>query len=158
MFLEYFDQHDYIREGVEVSALIEGIKKKHSEIIEALKEVEELGIVTKKGHAKLISLTVDLLNHIWCEDKWLYPILRKASGYNKKRKEELFFYINGLMTTREEILFFMLKYSQRVKDSNFQREYERLFGALSKRIDYEENILYGEFEGSNKLFFYFPDV
>ena len=151
MFLEYSEQHDCSREGVKVSALIERFKNEHFGIIEALKEVEELGIITKDGHAKLISLTVDLLNHIWCEDNWFYPILRKASGHNKKLKEELFFFINGLGTIHEKIFFFMDKYSQRVKGSNFQREYESLFGALRKRIDYEENILYGEFEGLNKL-------
>ncbi len=151
MFLECLEQHDCSLEDVKVSALIEGFKKEHSEIIEALKEVEELGIITKEGHSKLISLTVDLLNHIWCEDKWLYPIRRKTSGHNKKLKEELFFSINGLGAIQEEILFFMLKYSQRVKDSNLQREYESLSGVLSKRIDYEENILFDEFEGLNKL-------
>ena len=39
-----------------MSALIEGFKRDHSEIIEALKKVEELGILTKEGQAKLISV------------------------------------------------------------------------------------------------------
>ncbi len=133
------------------SALIEEFQKEHSVIIEGLKEVDELGIRTKEGHAKLMFLTVDLLKHLWHEDEWLYPVLRKASEHNKKLKEILSFFINGLGDIHEEMLRFIIKYSQGAIDSNFQREYERLFGALSKRIEYEENILYVEYEELNKL-------
>ncbi len=49
------------------------------------------------------------------------------------------------------MLKFFTKYSKGVIDSNFQREYERLFDALSKRIQYEELILYDEYEELNKL-------
>ncbi len=34
-------------------------------------------------------LTVDLAKHLWHEDEWLYPVLRKASEHNKKLKEIL---------------------------------------------------------------------
>jgi len=132
-----------------MSALIEEFKKEHSGIIEALKEVEELGILTKEGHDKLMFVSVDLLKHLWSEDEWLYPVLRKASEHNKKLKEILSFFVNGLGGIHDEMLNFFLKYSNGVKDSNFQREYERLFGALSKRIEYEENILFGEYNTMN---------
>ncbi len=129
-----------------MSVLIEKFKKEHSEIIEALKEVEELGIHTKEGHAKLMSLTVTLLKHLRNEDKLFYPVLRKASEHNKKLKEILSLFVNGLGATYVEMLNFMAKYYKGVViDINFQRDYERLFGALSKRIEYEENILYDEY-------------
>ncbi len=134
-----------------MSAMIEEYKKEHSEIIKALKEVDELGILTKEGHAKLMFLTVDLLIHLWQEDEWLYPVLRKESKHNKKLKEILSSFINGLGNIHEEMLNFIKKYSQGVIDSNFQREYERLFGALSIRIEYEENILLDEYDELNKL-------
>ncbi len=51
-----------------MSALIEEYKKEHSKIIEALKEVDELGILTKEGHAKLMFLSVDFVKHLWHED------------------------------------------------------------------------------------------
>jgi hypothetical protein len=129
-----------------MSVLIEKFKKEHSEIIEALKEVEELGIHTKEGHAKLMSLIMALLKHLWNEDKQLYPVLKKASEHNKKLKEILSLFVNGLGATYVEMLNFMAKYYKGVViDINFQRDYERLFGALSKRIEYEENILYDEY-------------
>jgi len=129
-----------------MSVPIEKFKKEHSNIIEALKEVEELGIHTKEGHAKLMSLTVNLLKHLRNEDKQLYPVLRKASEHNKKLKEILSHFVNGLGAIYVEMLGFMVKYSKGVViEINFQRDYERLFGALSKRIEYEENILYDEY-------------
>ncbi len=134
-----------------MSALIEEFKKEHSEIIEAFKEVEELGILTKEGQTKFMFLSVDLLDHLWNEDEQLYPVLREAAEHNKKLKEILSFFINGLGAIHEEMLHFIMQYYQGPIDSNFQREYERLFDALIKRIGYEENILYGEYEELNKL-------
>jgi len=131
-----------------MSALIEGFKREHSEIIEALKEVKELGVHTEEGQAKLMSEIVDLLKHLWSEDQWLYPVLLKASRHNKRLEEILSVFTNGLGGLHEEMQDFITKYSGGVKDNNFQREYERLLGALSKRIEYEEEILYGEY---NKL-------
>ena len=129
-----------------MSVLIEKFKKEHSNIIKALKKVEESGIHTKEGHTKLMFLLPNLLNHLWDEDEQLYPVLRKASENNKKLKEILSLFVNGLETIHEEMLTLITKYAKGVvKDSNFQREYERLFDALSKRIQYEEEILYDEY-------------
>ncbi len=65
-----------------MSALIEEFKKEHIEFVEALKEVEELGILTKEGQAKLMYLKVRLLEHLRKEDEEFYPVLRKAAGHN----------------------------------------------------------------------------
>ena len=133
-----------------MSALIEEFKKEYSEIIEAFKEVKELGVLTKEGHSKLMYLLSDLLKHLWHEDERLYPVLRKASEHNKTLKEILSFLINGLGVIHEEVLIFMTEYYKGDLNSNFHREYERLLNALSKRIKYEENILFSEYEKSNK--------
>jgi hypothetical protein len=129
-----------------MSALIEGFKKEHSEIIEELKKVKELGVLTEDGQAKLMPEIVDLLKHLWSEDQWFYPVLLKASKHNKKLEEILSVFTNGLGDLHDEIQYFITIYSKGVKDNNFQRDYERLFDALSKRIEYEENILFSEYE------------
>ena len=133
-----------------MSALIDDFKTEHSNIISALKEVEELGILTKKGHDKLMLLSLNLVKHLRHEDEWLYPVLRKASEHNKKLKEILSFFINGLGIIHEEMMRFIIKYNIGIISSNYQREYERLFGALRKRIEYEENILYDEYNMLNQ--------
>ncbi len=134
-----------------MSALIEGFKKEHSEIIEALKKVKELGVLTEEGQAKLMPEIVDLLKHLWSEDQWFYPVLLKASKHNKNLEEILGVFTSGLGGLHDEMQNFITKYSKGVKDNNFQRDYERLFDTLSKRIEYEENVLFSEYEKLNKL-------
>ncbi len=133
-----------------MSALIEELKMEHSEIVGPFKEVEELGVLTKEGQAKLMFLAADLLKHLWNEDERLYPVLRKASEHNKKLKETLSFFVNGLGDIYEGTLKFITKYSNGFIDSNFQREYERLFEALNKRMRYEEILLFDEYEKINQ--------
>lgn len=140
-------------EGVaNMSELIEGFKKEHSGFVEAFREIKELGVLTKEGHARLMFLLPDVLDHLWNEDERFYPVIRKASEQNKKLKKILIYFVNGLGSLHEEILLFMTKYSEGfVMYNTFQREYERLSDAISKRIGYEENFLYDEYEELNKL-------
>ncbi len=72
-----------------MSALIEEFKREHSEIVDALKEVKALGILTKKGRAKLMSVKPILIEHLGKEDKKFYPVLLKAAEQNKKTKRRV---------------------------------------------------------------------
>ncbi len=130
-----------------MSVLIEEFKKEHSGIIKALKEVEKLGVLTKEGYTNLMSLLPALLDHLWSEDVRLYPDLIKKSEHNKMLKEVLSFIVDDIGAIHEEMLIFMTKYAEGdIINSTFQREYELLFAFLSKRIWYEENVLYDEYE------------
>ena len=51
-----------------MSALIEELKREHSEILAILNEVKELGILSKEGQAKLMSIKASLLEHLWNEN------------------------------------------------------------------------------------------
>jgi len=51
-----------------MSILIEELKKEHSEILAALNEVKQLGILSEEGQDKLMSLEVSLLAHLEMED------------------------------------------------------------------------------------------
>ncbi len=134
-----------------MSVLIEGFKKEHSEFVKTLKEIKELGVHTKEGHTKLMSLLPALLDHLWNEDEQLYPVLRKAPEHNKVLKEVLSLFVNGLEAIHGEILDFIEKYSGGVIDSTFQKEYERLFDFLNRRIQYEEHVLFDEYEKLKEL-------
>ncbi len=135
-----------------MSALIEKFKKEHSEFVEAFKEVNKLGVLTKEGHAKLMSLLPDLLTHLWNEDARLYSDLIKKSKHNKMLKEVLSLIVDDIGAIHEELLIFMTKYAKGVIiNSTFQREYELLFAFLSKRMWYEENVLNDDYEKLNKL-------
>ena len=72
-----------------MTILIEELKKEHSEIIAALNEVKKLGILSKKGQDKLMSLESSLVAHLEMENDQLYPALRKEAEHNKDLKNTL---------------------------------------------------------------------
>ncbi len=54
-----------------MSALINEFKKDHTKILDTLKEIKELGVLSEKGQAKLISAKESLLEHLKKEDERL---------------------------------------------------------------------------------------
>ena len=72
-----------------MSILIEELKNEHAEILAALKEIKELGILSKEGQDKLMSLEVSLLAHLEIEDEQLYPALRKEAEHSNSIKDTL---------------------------------------------------------------------
>jgi len=134
-----------------MSVLIEELKKDHSEIVDALNEVKELGILSKEGQSKLMSAKECLLTHIKKEDEQLYPVLRKEAENNKQLESALDLCALDMETVSRIVLEFFDKYSRRAfSDTELQREFENLFTALDKRIRNEEDILYGEYEMMNQ--------
>ena len=129
-----------------MSALIEEFKKEHSEIIEALKEVEELGILTKEGQAKLMSVKAALLEHLKEEDEKFYPILRKEAEQNKKLKEALDIFAKDLENVSKVVLEFFDRFDKGVLGTRLLWDFETLIMVLRNRIMNEEIFLYGYFE------------
>ncbi len=129
-----------------MSVLTGGFKSDHSNIVAGLKEAKELGVLTKEGHAKAISIIVDLVTHLSQEDELLYPLLTKASKHNKKLKEILSVFVNGLGKIYEDALNLLTKYSIKHLNSDFHKEFDILFDTLSIRIECEENFLFDEYE------------
>ena len=129
-----------------MSALIEELKKEHSEIIATLNEVRELGILSEEGQAKLRSAKESFLEHLKKEDEQLYPVLRKEAEHNKKLKEILDVFAMDMENVSKIVLEFFDKYSEEVIDSAVQGEFEDLFAAFRNRIRNEEDLLYEEHE------------
>ncbi len=134
-----------------MSVLIEELKKDHSEILDALNEVKELGILSKEGQSKLMSAKECLLTHIKKEDEQLYPVLRKEADNNTQLESALDLCAIDMENVSKFVLEFFDKYSRRAfSDTELQKEFENLFTALDKRIKNEEDILYGEYEMMNQ--------
>ncbi len=134
-----------------MSALIEGFKKEHSEIVDALQEVKELGILTKEGQAKLMSVKTSLLEHLKEEDEKFYPVLRKEAEQNKKLKEELDIFAKDFESVSKVVSEFFDKFDKGVLGSRLLWDFETLIMVLRNRIMNEEIFLYGEYEDLNKL-------
>ncbi len=133
-----------------MSALIDEFKKDHSEIIDTLKEIKELGVLSEEGQAKLISAKESLLEHLKKEDELLYPVLRKEAEHNEKLKELLDVFAKDMENVSRVVMDFFDKYSEDVIDSTVTDEFEHLFAAFRNRIRHEEDILYEEHEKINQ--------
>jgi hemerythrin-like domain-containing protein len=129
-----------------MSALIEELKKDHSEIVAILKEVKELGILSKEGQAKLLSAKAHLLKHLNKEDEQLYPVLRKKAEENKQLQDALDLCAMDMENVSRAVQEFFDKYSRGVSGNELQKEFENLFVAFDKRVRNEEDILYDEYE------------
>ena len=129
-----------------MSTLIEDFRKAHSEIVDTLKEVKKIGIFTKEGQAKLMSVRVTLLEHLDEEDEKFYPVLWKAAEQNKRLKEELEEFAKDLEKFSSFVFRFFEKYDKGVIATSLFWDFETLFIVLDARIKNEEEILYGEYE------------
>jgi iron-sulfur cluster repair protein YtfE (RIC family) len=129
-----------------MSALIEEFKREHSEILAILNEVKELGILSKEGQAKLMSIKASLLEHLWNENERIYPVLWKEAEHNKDLKELLDLFAIEMEGVTKVVQQFFDKFYEGTVDSNSPHEFEEFFAAISKRIKNEEEILYGEYE------------
>jgi hemerythrin superfamily protein len=133
-----------------MSILIKELMKDHLEIVATLDEIKELGILSKKGQAKLLSVKERLLAHIKKEDEQLYPVLKKAAKNNKQLKSALDLCAIDMENVSRIVLEFFDKYSRGVSGEELQREFENLFVTLGKRIRNEEDILYDEYDMINQ--------
>ena len=133
-----------------MSALIDEFKKDHLEIIDTLKEIKELGVLSEEGQAKLISAKESLLEHLRKEDELLYPVLKKEAEHNEKLKELLDVFAKDMENVSRVVMDFFDKYSEDVIDSAVTDEFEHLFAAFRNRIRHEEDILYEEHEKINQ--------
>ena len=129
-----------------MSILIEELKKEHSGIIATLNEVKKLGILSKEGQDKLISVQTSLLAHLEMEDDQLYPILRKQAENNKDLKNTLDLFEMDMENVSTIVQEFFDKYSEEFSGEELPEDFENLFAALSKRISNEEAALYEEYE------------
>ncbi|MHC4269772.1 MAG: hemerythrin domain-containing protein [Planctomycetota bacterium] len=128
-----------------MTTLIDEFKREHSEIVAALKEVKELGVLSKEGKTKLISLKASLFEHLKKEDEKLYPAFYKVSEQNKELKNILDIFTKDFEGASKDILSFFKTYSSGVLDKKFVEDFESFYDFMCKRMRYEEFILFDEY-------------
>ena len=132
-----------------MSILIEELKKEHSEILATFNEVKELGILSKEGQDKLLSLEVGLLAHLEMEDDQLYPALKKEAEHSNSMKDTLELFAMDMESVSKIVREFFEKYSEGFSGMDLKElseDFENLLAALTKRIGNEEESLYEEYE------------
>ncbi len=136
-----------------MSILIEELKKEHSQILDSLKEVRELGILSYEGQDKLISLELGLLAHLEMEDDLLYPALRKEAEHSNSMKDILELFTIDMESVSKIVREFFEKYSEGfsgVELDKLSEDFDNLFSVLTKRICDEEETLYEEYEALDR--------
>ncbi len=129
-----------------MSELIEEFKREHVKIIVMLNEVKELGILSKEGQAKLISIKAHLLAHLKKVDAKFYPVLYKEAEDNERLKNTVDLFALDMEKVSSVVQGFFDKYSEGVFDEEFPAKFEMLSAALKARIRNEEDALYEEYE------------
>ena len=127
-----------------MSALIEELKREHSELVAILNEVKGLDILSKEGQTKLLSAKERFLSHLNKEDRQLYPVLIKEANDNELLEGTLVLLAIDMSDVSRVVQEFFDKYYGGVIDEDFQKEFEIFFAVISKRIMDEEDILYDE--------------
>ncbi len=136
-----------------MSLLIEELKKEHSEILATLNEVKKLGILSKEGQEKLLSLEVSLLAHLEMEDDQLYPALKKEAEHSNSIKDTIDLFAIDMENVSKIVRDFFEKYSEGFSDmepDELSQDFENFYEALTKRIGNEEDSLYEEYETMNR--------
>ena len=129
-----------------MTALIEEFKREHSEIVEALKEVKALGILTKEGQAKLMSVKPSLIEHLSKEDEKLYPVLWKEAEQNRKLKADLDVFAKDWESVSVFVFGFLDKYNKGLLRTRLLRGFETLNFVLLNRMRNEEKFLYDAYD------------
>ncbi len=131
-----------------MSTLIDKLKQEHVHLFQILDEVKALGISSKEGQEKLLSVRNIILAHLKEEDDDLYPPLHKAAEKDDKLKGMLNLFIDEMEEISGTALKFFDKYAQGGTGLDFAKDFGGLVAGLKARMRREENILYTAY---NKL-------
>ena len=135
-----------------MSSLTKEFEREHAEIIAMLNEVKELSILSKEGHAKLMSIKEHLLEHLKKEDEMFYPVLYKEAECSERLKATLDLFAMDMDKVSSVVQAFFEKYSEGAFDEEFPVEFERLLAAFKARVKNEEDALYQEYNNIMKVY------
>lgn len=126
-----------------MTQLIEEFKAEHTQISDLLLQAQQHGIDNPNAKKLILSAKKMLLAHLNKEDRYLYPMLRKAAENNPTLQSTLTDYALDMDKISLEVMaFFDLYEDGNNNEENFQLDCNRIIQALSKRIMKEEAVLY----------------
>lgn len=126
-----------------MTQLIEEFKAEHTQISDLLLQAQQHGIDNPSAKKLILSAKKMLLAHLNKEDRYLYPVLRKAAENNPTLQSTLTDYALDMDKISLEVMaFFDLYEDGNNNEENFQLDCNRIIQELSKRIMKEEAVLY----------------
>ena len=129
-----------------MESIIEELKQEHEELRRILQAAIEIGIASKAGQAKLLSMRELLMSHLQKENDEIYvPLKMKAVS-----DRELARVLDPFFAKLEEIPSFAAEFFERLERDGasieLARSAGRLAGMIRNRIHQAEYVVFSEFE------------
>jgi len=120
-------------------------------LLKHTKKLRNLGVLTKEGQIKLMSIKATLLKHLKEEGGEFFTLFSGKERRNKKLKEALEVFAKDLESASGFVFGFFDRCDKGAPGANLSRNSETLFTIIRDRIRNEENFLYGKYKELNKL-------
>lgn len=118
----------------------------HEAILQALKDVSRLGILTEAGRVRLLEAKELLLAHLKSEDENLYPALRKAAETDTALKRKLDLFALDMDAIAGMTMLFFKRFDADPNAADLPEKFDDIAAMLQSRVSREENILIKEYE------------
>jgi hypothetical protein len=102
-----------------MSSLLEELKNEHRIMLDILDQVRHLGISSKTGQDKFLSIRDLLLSHMRKEDERYYPGLKRAAENNETLKLTLDYFAGDMEVVSRRAMQVFDKYSQGGAETEF---------------------------------------
>lgn len=133
-----------------MSSLLEELKNEHRIMLDILDQVKLLGISSRTGQEKFLSIRDLLISHMKKEDEKYYPALIKAAESNMELKMTLDYFARDLEVVTRRTMQLFEKYSQGGTETEFTGDVTLLYMTLKDRIRIEEETLFKKYRPGNE--------
>lgn len=128
-----------------MSGLLEELKNEHRIMLDILDQVRQLGISSKTGQDKFLSIRDLLISHMRKEDERYYPALKQAAENNEALKLTLDYFARDMKVVSRRAMQVFDKYAQGGTDAEFTGDLTLLYMTLKDRIRIEEENLFKKY-------------
>ena len=133
-----------------MSSLLEELKNEHRIMLDILDQVRHLGISSKTGQEKFLSIRDLLISHMKKEDERYYPELKRAAESNEALKLTLDYFVRDMEVVSQRAMQVFDKYAQGGTEKDFAGDLTLLYMTLKDRIRIEEETLFKKYSGWNE--------
>jgi iron-sulfur cluster repair protein YtfE (RIC family) len=133
-----------------MSSLLEELQNEHRIMLDILDQVRHLGISSKTGQDKFLSIRDLLISHMRKEDERYYPALRRAAENNEALKLTLDYFARDMAVVSRRAMQVFDKYAQGGTEKDFAGDLTLLYMTLKDRIRIEEETLFKKYSHANE--------
>ena len=130
-----------------MSSLLDELRNEHRIMLDLLDQVRQLGISSRTGQERFLSIRVLLLAHMKKEDETFYPALKRAAEQNETLRLALDYFAKDMENVSRRALQVFDKYTRGGSETEFTGDLKLLYMTLKDRIHIEEETLFTKYGG-----------